>query len=330
MKRSGGLLPLIVHPDNLRLAFWKARKGKTYRQEVVDFRRNLEANLSSLRTQIIEGKPEVGGYAYFNVYEPKIRQICAAPFRQRVLHHALMNVCHASFEAYQIEHSYASRKGKGTYSAIGQAYIHQKQNAFYLKLDVRRYFDSIPHSKLKEALERRFKESKLLDIFNAIIDSYSVQHEHGLPIGNLTSQYFANHYLGIADHFLKETLRWKSYVRYMDDMVLWSNDKAALKQAQKEFSCSIEDMGLFLKPPCLNSCEKGLPFCGYRIYPNQIQLKTESKKRYAAKLKRYCFLLNKGNWSQSDFQRHVLPLIAFTRHANSIAFRANLNKQLNA
>lgn len=329
MKRSGRLLPQIVHPDNLRLAFWKARKGKTHRTEVVHYRANLDENLAQLRAQLISGKPLVGDYSYFSVYEPKERQICAAPFSQRVLHHALMNVCHGSFEAFQIEHSYASRKGKGTYAAIAQAHQNQKHFRYYLKLDVRRYFDSIPHSELKHALQRRFKESKLLDIFDSIIDSYCVQRGHGVPIGNLTSQYFANHFLGLADHYLKETIRCRPYVRYMDDMVLWSNDVNELKKWNALFSQFIEDLGLFLKPACMNSADKGLPFCGYRIFPHTIRLKQASKKRYSDKLKRYTFLLKKEMWSQSDFQRHVLPLLAFTRHADSAGFRQKLNCQLN-
>ena len=114
MKGVNHLTEKIADPDNLRLAFWKARKGKNHTSGVVSFRSNLGKNLILLREQILSGLIEVGNYHYFKVYEPKERQICAAPFDERVLHHALMNICHPYFERHQISDSYASRKGKGT------------------------------------------------------------------------------------------------------------------------------------------------------------------------------------------------------------------------
>ena len=123
MKRENNLISLIADPDNLRLAFWKARKAKDVKMEVAEFRKSLDKNLLTLRNELLLGNVQVGQYHYFTIYDPKEREICAASFRERVLHHALMNVCHANFEKYQIFVSYASRKGKGTYAAINRASV---------------------------------------------------------------------------------------------------------------------------------------------------------------------------------------------------------------
>ncbi len=149
MKRQGYLIERIAAIENLELAFYKAQKGKIAKASVQAFRKNLRENLMVLQAQILSGEVEVGGYHYFTIYDPKKRQICAAPFGQRVLHHALMNVCHPFFEKVQISDSYASRIGKGTYSALEKAKRNGRRFPWFLKLDVRKYFDSIHHGVLR-------------------------------------------------------------------------------------------------------------------------------------------------------------------------------------
>jgi retron-type reverse transcriptase len=322
MKRLNNLTPLIADPDNLRFAFWKARKAKNGKEEVILIRKNLDKNLLLLRNQILTANVEVGNYHYFTIYEPKERLICAASFPQRVLHHAIMNICHHTFEKHQIFDSYASRKEKGTYAAIDRAKAYQKKYRWFLKLDVRKYFDSIDHEILKQMLRHKFKDNKLLIIFYQIIDSYHTQTKKGLPIGNLTSQYLANHYLSISDHYIKEKLQVKAYVRYMDDMVLWSNSKAELLNLGNKFMVFIKNtLKLELKPFCLNATDKGLPFLGYLLNPTTIRLNRNSKKRFIKKLEFFITKLNNNEISQTDFQRHLVPLLAFTKHANTFAFR---------
>lgn len=187
MKRANNLLSQIEDIGNLRLAFWKAGKGKRHSGAVLVYQANLEINLRELQRQIRSGHVEVGDYRYFLVYEPKEREICASAFREQVLHHALMNVCHAHFDKKLIDDSYASRKGKGTYAALNRAKGYCKKHAWYLKMDVRKFFASIHHHALKAQLARLFKEERLLRIFYQIIDSYEASPGRGLPIGNLTS-----------------------------------------------------------------------------------------------------------------------------------------------
>jgi retron-type reverse transcriptase len=327
MKRKGFLIEQIADMCNLELAYHKAQKGKGSKAQVFRFGKNLRENLRVLQAQIRSGAVEIGGYSYFTVYDPKKRQICAAPFAQRVLHHALMNVCHPYFEKMQTADSYASRIGKGTYAALEQAKNFNGRFLWFLKMDVRKYFDSIHHGALRQQLCSMFKDGQLLRIFDKIIDSYTPQsHKRvaaaGLPIGNLTSQYFANHYLSPADHFVKENLRLPAYVRYMDDMVFWHDDKEALLDAGRRFQHYLDtNLHLELKPFCLNKNSAGLPFLGYLLYPDTIRLAKRSRDRYVLKMKKYDLNLHEGVWTQKEYQKHVEPLTAFTLHADAKAFR---------
>lgn len=248
--------------------------------------------------------------------------ICAAPFGQRVLHHALMNVCHDCFEKVQIFDSYASRIGKGAYAALNRAKHFNMYYNWFLKLDFRKYFDSLNHTILKKQINRLFKDNRLLNIFECIINSYCVNQNKGVPIGNLTSQYFANHYLAPLDHYTKEDLKIRAYVRYMDDIVLWNNNKEKLiKTGLRLKQYSEKELKLTLKPFCLNKSLKGLPFLGYLLYPDKIRLSPRSRIRFIKKLKIYENHLKSERWTQKEYQNHVLPLIAFTEYAYAKEFR---------
>ena len=325
MKRQGQLLEEIADLKNLYEAFYKAQKGKVSKHYVYAYKMQLQQNLKRLQQQLLSGEVETGGYHTFTIYDPKKRLICATPFSQRVLHHALMNVCHASFEKQQIATSFASRPGKGTYSALDKARDYHRHYRWFLKLDVRKYFESIDHTILKQQLYGMFKEKHLLMILDKIIDSYSTTAEKSLPIGNLTSQYFANHYLSVADHYLKQVLRIPACVRYMDDMVLWHHDKEALLEIGYRFQEYLaRELQLQLKPFCLNESSKGLPFLGYLLFPECVRLARRSKKRFIQKSRLYDYYLQTGRWSQKEFANHTMPLVSFTEYANAKEFRKNV------
>jgi RNA-directed DNA polymerase len=322
MKRANGLLEKIAEPENLRYASWKAAKGKRYSASVLEYQAHLEENVSLLHLEISKGQVSVGDYRYFKVFEPKERQICASAFREQVLHHALMNVCHDRFEAVQIFDSYASRKGKGHFAALERAKYFTKRHEWFLKLDVKKFFESIHHAVLKAQLARLFKEKKLLDIFSQIIESYTASAERGLPIGNLTSQYFANHFLCSLDHFIKEDLQIKAYVRYMDDMVLWGDDKEVLQTAFKSIREFVEtQLQCTLKPAILKRSVTGLPFVGFHVFPFQVRLLQKSKTRFVKKLRLIEANYHTGTWSEAACQRRFLPLREFIRHADSAGFQ---------
>lgn len=329
MKRAKDLIDKICASENLYLAFWKARKGKDAYNYVEKYRSKLETNLHRLAFDLKGGQISIGKYNYFKIFDPKERIICAAAFDERVLHHALMNVCHPVFEEYQIHDSYASRKGKGQYAALDRAYYFQKKYDWFIKLDVRKYFDSIDHEALLSILTKKFKEKELLEIFEKLLMSYCTDEGKGLPIGNLTSQYFANHYLAFSDHYVKETLQVKGYVRYMDDMVLWGNDKQSLlENAEKLKSFLFEYLKLNLKTFCLNKTHFGLPFLGYVVYKHKLFLNQASRKRLKNKLKLYDKNLSTTNWSESTYQKRMTSLLAFAEKADSKTYRIKILNQM--
>ena len=281
MKRQGQLLEQIADLNNLYEAFYKAQKGKHSKPYVCAYSKQLQENLQRLQYQITSGAVETGNYHTFTIYDPKKRLICATPFSQRVLHHAIMNICHASFENHQLADSFASRTGKGTYAALDKARQHNQRYRWFLKLDVRKYFESIDHAILKRQLCRLFKDQPLLLLFEQIIDSYSTAEHKSVPIGNLTSQYFANHYLSVADYYAKVVLKAPAYVRYMDDMVLWHHNKEELLAIGYSFQELIaRELLLELKPFCLNETRKGLPFLGYLLYKDQVACPAKQKTVY--------------------------------------------------
>ena len=233
-----------------------------------------------------------------------------------------MNICHPYFDKFLIGDSYASRPGKGVHAGITKAKKYTQTGRWFLKLDVKKFFASVHHDVLKEQLARRFKDPQLLGIFDQIIDSYENEPNRGLPIGNLASQYFANHYLGELDHFIKEKLKCKYYVRYMDDMVIWTYDKEKLKQVRQDIDGFIQtQLKCQLKPILLNTVERGVPFCGYIIRPNYIRLSQRSKQRYIRKMNILQEKYDNGEWTPKECQQKALPLIAFTQFAETKAFR---------
>ena len=232
-----------------------------------------------------------------------------------------MNVCHDYFERKQIYDSYASRIGKGSHAAIQRAVGFNRQNSYYLKLDVRKFFASVHHEVIKYQLEQMFKDKRLLGIFSQIINSYSDSPERGLPIGSLCSQYLANHYLSGLDHFIKEDLRIRAYVRYMDDMVLWHKGKARLQEAESEIQDFVNKrLRCSLKPIQLNKTTQGLPFLGFRIFPSVIRLNQQSKRRFIRKFRILETKYHAGEWDEATCQRRGLPLLAFVQQGDTDAF----------
>ncbi len=322
MKRIGHLMEKITDFDNLALAAYKAFRGKRYKREVIDFIENFTENLQALRDAIVDGTISIGDYHYFVIYDPKERMICAANLCERILHHAIMNVCHEYFDRRLIYDTYATRKGKGVYAALDRVKNGMRGYAYFVKLDVRKYYDSITHAELKAMLHRMFKDSALLALFDRIIDSYHAADGKGLPIGNLTSQYFANLYLSGLDRYTKETLRAPIYVRYMDDTIILANDRNELRSmaiAMSEYAASV--LHLHLKPPVLGKCTDGVTFLGYKVLPGCLLLNGRSKRRFRSKLLKYTLMYEKKNISEAEYAFRLLPLVAFTRHARAMAFR---------
>lgn len=316
MQRAGNLYPKIAELENLELAFWKAQRRKSVRSDVQAFRANLSGNLRRLSEELLSGNVAFGNYRYFTIYDPKERVICAADFRERVLHHAVINVCEPVFEKYQIFDSFACRKGKGLDACLVRTREFCRKYRWFLKADVHKFFDSVDHTVLLRLLSRRFKDGRLIDLFSKIIESYETCPGKGLPIGNLTSQYFANLYLGVADHLIKDAWRVPAYVRYMDDFVLFFDEKEQAKsvkaRVEEIFSRALKlDLNAFQ----LNRTERGLPFLSYRVLGDCLRLSQKAKRRF-------CRKMEEANREESA--ERALPLLAFVQRADSYGFRRKI------
>jgi len=326
MRRIGNLYTLIAEPENLRLAFLKSMRGKRAKPEVLAYAAGLDANLRLLREQLLARRVDVGHYHFFTVHDPKERVICAAAFPERVLHHAVMNVCEPVLERYAVHDSYACRTGKGMHAAVRRAQAYTRQSAWYLKLDIRKYFDSIRHETVMRLLERRFKDKDVLRLIRTILETYSTEPGRGLPIGNLLSQHLANFYLGHLDHWVKETLRVRGYVRYMDDFVLWADGKEPLQvhlRAIRGFLAS--ELGLELKDNVqINRCARGLPFLGYRVFPQRLDLGPRARQRFARRMRGYEAEWREGAWSEADLSRHMEALLSYVRFADTVTLRRRI------
>jgi len=328
MKRVGQLYLQIAEPDNLRLAFHKACRGKNDRREVVRYRQRLAENLILLRQQLLDDSLSVGDYRFFEVFDPKQRQICAAAFKERVLHHAIMNVCDPVLDRYAIYDSYACRLGKGQRKAVSRAQEFARCNPWYLKLDIRKYFDSIDHAILCTMLQRRIKDRRLLGLFEKILASYSTVPGKGLPIGNLVSQHLANFYLACLDHWLKDDLGVHGYLRYMDDFLLFGKSRPEMNEKLAQIKRFLTtELQLALKDNIqLNRCCLGIPFLGFRIEPGRIRLSRRSGQRFRDKLQQYEARYLDGSWNQQQLVSHVQPLVEFTRFADSSGLRGQIIK----
>ena len=293
MNRAGNLFEKICDIQNLHEAYYKASKNKRFTSGYINFRKDSETNLEKLRKSLVDGKYTHGQYRHFIITDPKQRLISAASFPDRVIHHAIMNVLEPVFERQFIFHTYACRKGKGTHAAVRYAFKCAGRSEFFLKLDVRKYFDSIDHTVLKQFLCRIIKDARCLELLFGVIDSYKIDFEgesagrkKGLPIGNLTSQFFANFYLSALDHFILEKLKPEGYVRYMDDMVIFGDSVKNLKNIFDEVDrFCLEKLALFLKIPVFGKTFRGVPFLGWRITKDRIFLLSKTKRRMKNRLK---------------------------------------------
>lgn len=284
----------ITSFENLLLAFRKAARGKRSTRAVALFEFNLEEKLIDLRADLLDGSYAPAGYTSFLVHDPKRRLISAAPFRDRVVHHALMNVTAPLFESGFIFDSYANRVGKGTHRALDRCTHYLRRHRYVLPLDVRQFFPSIDHAILLDRLARTIADDRALNLCRLILasgagvlaaeydmvyfpgdDLFAANRPRGLPIGNLTSQFWANVYLDPVDHFIKRTLRCPGYIRYVDDMLLFADTKADLHAWRAAVLERLAALRLTVHEAAAQPrpCAVGIPFLGFTVFPDHRRLK---------------------------------------------------------
>lgn len=294
MKRSNIGIRDIATFENAEDAYRKARRCKRYREEVLRFTDNLEAELYSLVDDLLAGTYRQGEARRFVIYEPKKRDIYALPFRDRVAQHMINSKIEPIIEKRFYYHSYACRKGKGMHKAADYAQecvrnlSFEGKQVYALKADIHKYFNSVDHEILKQILSRIFKDKGLLSLLFYIIDSYG-EDGRGLPVGNLLSQLFANLVLNELDDFVKHELKEENYPRYMDDFIIIHNDREHLKEALQKIEAFLgERLKLTLNPKTqIVNTKNGLDFCGYRIYKDYRKIRKRSPKHIRAAIRAY-------------------------------------------
>lgn len=330
MRTVNNLYERIYSFENLHAAYMKARRGKRYKDEVLEFTRNLEENLITMQNKLMHGTYRPSRYNEFIITDPKERLILALPFGDRVVHQAICNVIEPVFEATFIKDSYACRKGKGTLAGVKRVEYFVKRNTrdleniFCLKMDIQKYFYSIDHSVLKSLIRRKIRCARTLRLLDIIIDSTD---DPGIPVGNLTSQLFANIYLNYLDHFIKEVLRIKYYARYMDDMVIVYPDKMQLWLWLIEIRMFIEGkLKLQLnKKTSVFNIKRGIDFLGYRQFPGFRILRKRVMVRNIRKFKKF----SRAEVNVIRINKSYASLQGLCLHCNSGKFLEKIGRIIN-
>jgi retron-type reverse transcriptase len=331
MKRSGNLWPQLTSWENLLRSALAAARGKRKRPDVARFLFDLEPNLCSLHRELLTGTWEPGAYRTFWIRDPKPRMISAAPFRDRVVHHAVTGVLERVFEPRFTASSFASRRGFGQHKALHKARAACRRYRYVLKCDIRKYFPSMDHLILKELLEEAIKCRPTLDLVSAIIDGSNAQEEvtalfpgdtlftplerrKGLPIGNQTSQFFANVYLNALDHFVLRELRPALYLRYVDDFVVFGDDKAELASMRRAIVARLEDLRLELNEgkSRVYRCADGVTFLGWRLFPGHARL---PRRNVVGMRRRLRWISKKFHRAEMDFAGVQRRISAWLGHA---------------
>jgi retron-type reverse transcriptase len=336
----------MVSFENLLLAYRKARRGKRGRPGVAEFGLDLERELISLQHDLEEGSYQPGEYRLFTIYDRKPRVIAAAPFRDRVVHHAVMNLIEPPLDRTFISDSYACRHGKGVHAAVDRYQAWAQTYPYVLKMDVRQYFPSIDHILLKARLRRRIKDVRALQLLDRIIDSSPegnaepcyfpgddlftpFERRAGIPIGNLTSQFFANLYLDDLDHFIKQKLSIRPYLRYVDDMVVLDNDKVRLAEIRFAVRERLEVDRLRLHPnkAHITRVTDGLNLLGYFVYPDRRLLRNDNGHRFARKYRGLVKAYANGYVRWPEIRSRVQSWIGHAKHADTDGLRRKIFSQ---
>ena len=325
------------------MAARQAQKGKRYRDNVLAFNANLETELLRLQRELDTQEYVPGSYKTFRIRDPKSRLISAAPYRDRVVHHALCNIIMPIWERTFIADTYANRPGKGTHRALKRFVQFARSHRYILQCDIRKYFPSIDRQILKGILRRKIKCPQTLWLIDSIIDNSNPQEPvcdyfpgddlltpadrpKGLPIGNLTSQFFANVYLSGCDRFIKERLRARHYLRYVDDFALFGDDRAFLTEAKAAIADYLIALRLKLHPikSQLFETRHGANFVGFRVLPDRIRVRNDNLRRSRRRLRQLQRDYAEGSVSLGKLRQRLQSWDAHLQHGDTYRLRQRI------
>lgn len=345
--------PVVCNFGWLIEADRNARKGKRYRAEVLNFTARLEDNLFVIQQGMMNGSYVLGPYRKLWVYVPKKRLVMALDYPDRIVQWSLYLYLNPIYDRLFIEDSYACRKGKGSHKAAKclQYWMCQVQRKpgpgwYCLKLDISKYFYRVNHEKLLAILERRVKDPAMMAFIRGVVNSRAEPfglprwrtpqdtppeewlYEVGMPIGNLTSQLFANIYLNELDQYCKHRLKIHYYIRYMDDVIILGQDKETLhrwKAAVETFLREELALDLNSKTSIRPVCQ-GVEFVGVRIWPTHMKLRKSTVRRIKREVRKISALYAAGDMTRQDFYRRIASIRGLLKHTESASLRWRLNE----
>ncbi len=336
MRRSRELWSEVYSFAALCRAARKAERRKRSRRSTGRFAFFRELELLRLYEELRDRRYRPGGYRTFFVHEPKRRLISAAPFRDRVVHHALTSVLEPIFERAFVFDSYACRVGKGTHAAVRRCQEFAQKFPFVLKADIRKFFPSIDHQILKRLIRRKIKDPDVLWLCDLIIDHSNPQEpvldwfpgddllspserRRGVPLGNQTSQFFANVYLDPLDHFVTEQLRPGGYIRYVDDFLVFARSKAELSDCRRRIAEFLAALRLkpHQKKNVIFPVRCGIPFLGYRVFPTHRLLAKSNLRRFWKRVRRMQCAFREGRITLPKIRQRIMSWLGHARQANS-------------
>jgi len=351
VKSYHDLYPQIVSFENLFAAYRKAAKGKRAQANVAAFEFDLETNLLRLQEDLQTHAYRPGPYRSFHIRDPKQRLVSAAPFRDRVVHHALCNVIEPLFERTFIGDSYANRKGKGNHAALDRAQHFARRYPYVLQCDIVQFFPCVDLQILRGILARKIADDETMALIDHILendadinpavqtqdiaslplyfpgdDLFAALRPRGLPIGNLTSQFWANVYLNELDQYVKRILHCPAYVRYVDDFLLFADNKRQLwawKDAVRERLAALR-LIFHERSSTVYPVANGIPFLGFRLYPNRRRLKRRNGVAFARRFRQYRKAVARGKLSMADLHIRIRGWIAHAAHGDTRGLRRSL------
>lgn len=331
MKRHGNLWEKITHPDNLYLAFTKARKGKGWHRSIREFEKDIEGNLLKLQKLLCEGNFNTAKYATKTIYEPKERILYKLPFYpDRIVQHALLQIVIPIWDGVMIEESYACRVGRGMHTASKKTMEHVRKYKYCMKADIRKFYPSIDHDILFAIVKKKIKCKETLNLLENIIRSF--EGGKNTPIGNYTSQWFGNLYMNELDQLVKHHYNVKPYIRYCDDFILFSDDKQKLHRIAKEIEVFLLDkLALIFSRCSVFPVSQGVDFLGYRHFRNKILLRKSTAKRVQKRMERLPMKLANKTITLDQYRSSIASTEGWLKWACTYNLRINLGlKQLKA
>ncbi|MDW8215596.1 MAG: reverse transcriptase domain-containing protein [Roseiflexaceae bacterium] len=348
-KTFRNLWPQLVSFENLLAAYRAARRGKRGSSQVARFELRCEEHLLRLQDELQSGRYRPGAYHTFVVYEPKRRVISAAPFRDRVVHHALCQVIEPIWEARFHGRSYACRRGRGTHRALDVAQHYIRGHRYVLRCDVEQFFPSIDHEVLKCQLARHIADTRVLDLIDRILaggahllrdeyrmvyfpgdDLFAPLRPRGLPIGNLTSQFWANVVLHDLDMFVAHELRCNAYVRYCDDFLLFADDATTLLRWRAAIIECLAGLRLTLHETRAQvaATAAGVPFLGWTVFPFRRRLRKRNVLHFRRRWRKLCAGYAAGATTFARLSASAKGWAAHAANGNTTGLRRSLFGQI--